>query len=359
MKKILTVIGTRPQFIKAAPVSKAIRESGELKEVLVHTGQHYNANMSQIFFDELDMLPPAYNCEVGSGSHGEQTGEMLKRLEPIIGTENPSIVLVYGDTNSTLAGAIVASKLQVPVAHVEAGLRSFNRKMPEEINRVVADHLSNFLFCPTIRAIENLKREGILKNVFQTGDVMYDAALQFAEKAKMKSTIQSRLNIPKKEYVLLTVHRPENTDDKTRLTNILTALDMLAKKSAVVFPMHPRTKKMINSFGLEHLLSKINILEPVGFLDMISLESNAKLIMTDSGGVQKEAYFYRVPCITLRNETEWVETVDEGWNVVAGNRKSEGIVMLANQMLDWAGERKQILDYGAGNSARSIVVALK
>ena len=353
MKKILTVIGARPQFIKAAPVSKVLKENGGFEEILVHTGQHYDANMSQVFFDELEIPPPQYNLDVGSGGHGEQTGEMLKRLEPLLVKEKPDLVLVYGDTNSTLAGALAASKLHIPVAHVEAGLRSFNRTMPEEINRVIADHLSTLLFCPTTTAVENLKNEGITKNVFKTGDVMYDVALQFAEKAKAKSTILSKLLLKPKGFILVTIHRAENTDDKPRLVNILSALDTLSHDSVIVFPMHPRTKKMIDSFGLNRLLTNIKVIGPAGFLDMISLESNAKLIMTDSGGVQKEAYFHKVPCVTLRDETEWVETVEAGWNVVAKPIETGSIPAAIDKVLNGS-TRREIDDYGNGGCARSM-----
>ena len=355
MKKILTVIGARPQFIKAAPVSKALREHGGFAEILVHTGQHYDANMSQVFFDELEIPAPHHNLDVGSGSHGEQTGEMLKRLEPLMVLEKPDVVLIYGDTNSTLAGALAAAKLHVPVAHVEAGLRSFNRNMPEEINRIVADHLSTLLFCPTKTAIANLNKEGIAKNVFATGDVMYDVALMFSQKAKRNSTILSTLHLKPGEFALVTVHRAENTDDKDRLTNIFTALDTLTDDCAVVFPLHPRTKKMINSFGLDRLLKKVNMIEPAGFLDMIRLESSASLIITDSGGVQKEAYFHRVPCVTLRDETEWVETVEAGWNRIPGDMTKESILKTVRKMTLPGVKRKTIKEYGDGKAAVKIV----
>lgn len=354
MKKILTVIGARPQFIKAAPVSKALREHGGFKEILVHTGQHYDANMSQVFFDELEITLPHHNLEVGSGGHGEQTGEMLKRLEPLLVSEKPDVVLIYGDTNSTLAGALAASKLHVPVAHVEAGLRSFNRNMPEELNRIVADHLSTLLFCPTKTAIANLKKEGLAKNVFKTGDVMYDVAIMFSEKAKRNSTILSALRLKPGEFILVTIHRPENTDDKTRLTSIFTVLDALTNDCAIVFPMHPRTKKMAESFGLAHLLSKVKVIEPTGFLDMIRLESNASLIITDSGGVQKEAYFHRVPCVTLRDETEWVETVEAGWNRMPGEMTKGSILGTVREMALPGAKRKTIREYGDGKAAEKI-----
>lgn len=354
-KKILTVVGARPQFIKVSPVSHAIREHGNFSEVLVHTGQHYDDNMSRVFFDELRIAPPRYNLDVGSGGHGEQTGEMLKRLEPIMVKERPGLMLIYGDTNSTLAGALVASKLHIPVAHVEAGLRSFNRKMPEEINRVVADHLSSLLFCPTKTAVKNLKNEGITQNVFNTGDVMYDVAKRFSRKSNDKKFTLSRLGISRHGYVLVTVHRAENTDDKDRLTHILSALSTLAASMPVVFPMHPRTRKMVQKFGLSAVLKKINVIEPAGFLDMIGLESNASLIMTDSGGVQKEAYFHRVPCVTLREETEWVETVSAGWNRVAKRLTRDAILAAAHAMLRPNAKRKTIAEYGSGHAAEKIV----
>ena len=355
LKKILTIIGARPQFIKAAPVSKALKEHGGFKEILVHTGQHYDANMSQVFFNELEIPAPHHNLDVGSGSHGEQTGEMLKRLEPLVISEKPDLVLVYGDTNSTLAGALVAAKLHVPVAHVEAGLRSFNRHMPEEVNRVVADHLSTLLFCPTKTAIANLKKEGIVQNVFKTGDVMYDVALMFSQKAKRTSMVLSALHLKSKEFMLVTIHRPENTDDKARLTNIFTALDTLADDCAVVFPMHPRTKKMADVFGLGHVLKKVHVIEPAGFLDMIRLESSASLIITDSGGVQKEAYFHRVPCVTLRDETEWVETVEAGWNRIPRDMTKESILKTVKKMTLPGAKRKTIKEYGDGKAAEKIV----
>jgi len=355
MKKVLTVVGARPQFIKAAPVSKALRESPGFLEIMVHTGQHYDPNMSQTFFDELDIGLPIHNLEVASGSHGYQTGEMLKRLEPIVNDEKPDLVLVYGDTNSTLSAALTASKLCVPIAHIEAGLRSFNRRMPEEVNRVLTDHVATLLFCPTVSAVRNLEREGITANVWNTGDVMYDVALQFSEKSKMKSTILAELGLRKKAYILATVHRAENTDRKEHLSNILEGLGEVSREIPVVFPLHPRTRKMIRTFGLEGHLANMKIIDPVGFLDMMALESNANLIATDSGGVQKEAYFQKVPCVTLRGETEWVETVEAKWNHLADVSTIEGITEALRSALEYSGVRSEISEYGDGLASQKIV----
>ena len=322
--KIVTIVGARPQFIKAAPVSKAIRDHNEkgtrISEVLVHTGQHYDHGMSQIFFDELDISEPDLNLGVGSGSHGWQTGQMLVRIEEVLLTEKPDVVVVYGDTNSTLAGALAAVKLNIPVAHVEAGLRSFNREMPEEHNRVVVDHCSDLLFCPTQRAVDNLAREGVTNGVHLVGDTMYDAVLQFSSTARKHSTILKDLDLEPKTYLLTTIHRPYNTDIPDNLRNIFQAFSEIGE--VIVFPAHPRTTKKIDA--LESASSQgvvpenIKLIAPVGYLDMLVLEENARLILTDSGGMQKEAYLFGVPCITLRPETEWLETVEAGWNVVAG-----------------------------------------
>jgi len=322
--KILSLVGARPQFIKAAAISRRIRqmneESGQRRahEVLVHTGQHYDENMSKVFFDELDIREADYNLGVGSASHGAQTGRMLEKIEGVLQDEKPDVVVVYGDTNSTLAGALAAVKLHIPLAHVEAGLRSFNRRMPEEINRVVADHVSDVLLCPTKKAVENLAREGIRKGVHWVGDVMYDCALYYAEKADSRRDLLARLNLSPKQYALVTVHRAENTDDAERLFSIFRGLSRVAETGLeVVIPLHPRTRERISGLSLE-LDESVRLLTPVSYIDMIVLEKNAKVIVTDSGGVQKEAYFYRVPCVTLRDETEWTETVESGWNVLAG-----------------------------------------
>ncbi len=331
--KIVTVVGARPQFIKASAVSRAILgmngTRSRIQEILVHTGQHYDYMMDKVFFEELNLLEPDYHLDVGSGSHGGQTGRMLERIEALLEKEKPRVVLVYGDTNSTLAGALAAAKLNIPVAHIEAGLRSYNRRMPEEINRLLTDHLSTLLFCPTNQAVKNLAREGIKdrqrKVVRNVGDVMYDSILYYSKIADKTSTILDRLDLftPNSalrtpNYYLATLHRAENTDDPKRLRSILGALNEIGRTISVIFPLHPRTKKMME---IHHLFPKsrwIRLIEPVSYLDMLHLEKNAKAILTDSGGVQKEAYWLKVPCFTLRDETEWVETVRSGWNVLAG-----------------------------------------
>ena len=313
--KILTVIGARPQFIKAATVSNKLRENGN-SEILVHTGQHYDNNMSDIFFEELGIPKPDYNLNIGSSNHGHQTGNMLIALEDIYLKEKPDMVLVYGDTNSTLAGALCASKLLIPVAHVEAGLRSFNMAMPEEQNRILTDHISNLLFAPTGTAVDNLSKENITSGVYNTGDVMYDAINLFKERAKKVSTIAKDLNLDSESYILSTIHRAENTNSIERLTSIINALSSCNKK--IILPLHPRTKKFISEYNLK-IGDNVQIIEPVGYLDMISLQENACKIVTDSGGVQKEAYFLKKPCITMRDETEWIETVQNGWNTIVGS----------------------------------------
>lgn len=344
--KIITVIGARPQFIKAAAVSNIIRKEHE--EILIHTGQHYDENMSKIFFEELNIPKPEYNLSVGSGGHGKQTGEMMGKLEAIYEKEKPDLVLVYGDTNSTLAGALVASKMLIPVAHIEAGLRSFNKNMPEEQNRILTDHISKILFTPTETANKNLKNEGINNNVYNVGDVMFDAVLHFKKLAKQKSSIVSELNLTKNNYILTTIHRAENTNDINRLKNIIEALN--ESNETVVLPLHPRTKKYIESYGL-NFNNNIKVIEPIGYLDMLSLEENGKKIVTDSGGVQKEAFFMNKPCITMRDETEWVETVENGWNVIVGTDKEKILNNIVN--FNPTTEQKQL--FGDGNAAEKIL----
>lgn len=320
MTRVLTVIGARPQFIKAATVSRVIRnaEGANVSEVIVHTGQHYDEKMSKIFFDELDIPPPDYNLGISDLSHGAMTGRMLEAIETIILREMPDCVLVYGDTNSTLAGALAAAKLHVPVAHVEAGLRSFNMRMPEEINRIVADRVSRLLFCPTDAAVRNLASEGITAGVYYVGDVMHDAVLHYGAKAKRESQICRSLGLEERGFVLATCHRQENTDVPDRMAGIIAGLARIADELPVVLPMHPRTRKRSADLGLEKSLGRLHVIEPVSYLEMIALEQGARVIVTDSGGVQKEAFFFGVPCVTVRDETEWMETVDSGWNSLVG-----------------------------------------
>lgn len=351
-------MGARPQFIKAAPVSKALREAGHL-EYLVHTGQHYDDDMSAVFFREMNIAEPDANLGIGSGSHGWQTSQMLIGLERLITAENPEAVLVYGDTNSTLAGALAACKLGVPVAHVEAGLRSFNRAMPEEHNRVLTDHCADLLFCPTEAAVENLAREGITDGVHLTGDTMYDAVLQFAEVARRRSTILRRLDLEPCGYLLATVHRPYNTDVTENLRGVLRAF--LGLNEQVIFPAHPRTRRKIAEIdGFDDLgETNLTLIEPVGYFDMLVLEENAKMILTDSGGIQKEAYFFGVPCVTLRPETEWVETIDAGWNALAGcggARLREAMDAVASEKLSQLSRRSL---FGNGRSAEEIVSVIE
>jgi UDP-N-acetylglucosamine 2-epimerase len=323
--KIVTIIGARPQIVKAAALSRTILAIGKqqngaaIKEIIVHTGQHYDENMSRVFFDELGVPEPDYYLGIGSGSHGEQTGRMLREIEIVLEEEEPDYCLVYGDTNSTVAGAMAAAKLHIPVAHVEAGLRSFNRRMPEEINRVVTDHISELLFCPTETSVENLTKEGISTGVHNVGDVMFDCVRFYSGRAQaIKNITLKRLSIHQGSYYLATVHRAENTDDLSRLTNIVQALNEITNRDyPVVLPLHPRTAKCIKKHGLK-FSDGIKVIPPVSYLEMIILESNARLILTDSGGVQKEAFWFSVPCVTLRDETEWIETVEAGWNILTG-----------------------------------------
>jgi UDP-N-acetylglucosamine 2-epimerase len=313
--KVVTIVGARPQFVKAAAVSRQLRKHH--LEVLVHTGQHYDYQMSGVFFDGLDMPQADVNLGVGSGSHGSQTGGMLKGIEDVLVAERPDWLLVYGDTNSTLAGALAASKLCIPVAHVEAGLRSFNRRMPEEVNRVVADHLSDVLLCPSQTAVHNLAAEGIVRNVHLVGDVMLDVLNWARQRADaISDDLLRRFGISGGSYLLATVHRSENTDDLSRLARIAEAFN--ATGEPIIFPIHPRARKVLEASNL-HLAPHVRLIDPVGYVDMVALAGSARMILTDSGGLQKEAYWLGVPCVTLRDETEWVETVEAGWNVLAGS----------------------------------------
>jgi UDP-GlcNAc3NAcA epimerase len=356
MKKIVTVIGARPQFIKAALVSRILKESKTLNEIIIHTGQHYDANMSKIFFDELTIPNAQYHLGVGSGSHGKQTGEMIAAIENVLIREKPNVLLIYGDTNSTLAAALAAAKLSIPIAHVEAGLRSHNRKMPEEINRLIADQLSDILFTPTQLAFNNLKLEGYNEAcIVPVGDVMYDAALYFAEKATEQSHILDVLALTNKKYILATLHRAENTDTQAILHAVFQSLERLCNTLPIIMPLHPRTRKLLEQTKIISFTdTPIHIIEPIGFLDMLTLEKNAALIMTDSGGIQKEAFFYKVPCLTLRSETEWVETVQLGWNRLINPADQEAIYQYALFSLGTKGMHDQF-PYGHGNASQLIV----
>jgi len=352
------VVGARPQFIKAAVVSRFLRVTPGVSEVLVHTGQHYDDNMSKVFFEELKVPLPDYHLGIGGGSHGKNTGRMLEAIERVLVREKPDWVLVYGDTDSTLAGALAAVKLHFPVAHVEAGLRSFNRRMPEEINRVLTDHAADLLFAPTPMAVENLRREGLPEEqVRWVGDVMYDAALHFGQLAHRVSTVLRRLGLEPQNYILATVHRAENTDDPARLEAVFEGLALVARELPVVLPLHPRTRKALERHGwLERARERLRLIEPVGYLDMVELEKNARLIATDSGGVQKEAYFFGVPCVTLREETEWVELVEAGWNFLVPPRNARAVAHSIYTHLDARGRPVGV--YGDGRAAERIVSEL-
>ncbi|MBK0111371.1 MULTISPECIES: non-hydrolyzing UDP-N-acetylglucosamine 2-epimerase [Delftia] len=358
MKKVITIVGARPQFIKAAAVSRAIRASyGDcVSEAIVHTGQHYDANMSQIFFDELQIPVPKFNLEISGGSHGVMTGRMMEGIERILQDQKPDWVMIYGDTNSTLAGALAAAKMHIPIAHVEAGLRSFNMRMPEEINRVLSDRVSKLLLCPTGTAVRNLANEGIVQGVHNVGDVMYDVALYYKDRAKKESQALRKLGLSERRYALVTCHRAENTDDPARLKQILEALSEISKKLKIVLPLHPRTRKLIADYGYEHMLSRMMIEEPLPFLDMVALEQAAKIILTDSGGVQKEAFFYKVPCITMRDETEWIETLDSGWNQLVGASREK--ILSAFESLEIMEPGEEYEPFGNGEAGMTIASML-
>lgn len=348
--RVASIVGARPQFIKAAMVSRVLRKVHE--EVLIHTGQHYDPNLSQVFFDVLGLAEPDMNLGVGSGRHGAQTGRMLEALESVLRDVEPDLVLVYGDTNSTLAGALAAVKLHQPVAHVEAGVRSFNRTMPEEINRVLVDQISRPLFCPTARAVEHLRREGVTEGVHRVGDVMLDAALQHAEAASKTHAYQP-FGLDPGEYFLLTVHRPRNADDAGRLRTILDA--MAASGLRTLFPAHPRTRKVMDEASLsEQFGTSLDVVEPVDYLAFLSLLADAAKVVTDSGGVQKEAYFLEVPCVTLRGETEWEETLPGGWNVLVD--ADAGRIRGALEAKPEGSPRRE--QFGDGQAAEKIAAVL-
>lgn len=347
--KIASVVGVRPQFVKASVVSRELRKKHE--EILIHTGQHYDYQMNKVFFEQLNIPEPNYHLNIGSGSHGFQTGEMLKKIEEVLITEKPDLVLTYGDTNSTLAGALAASKLHIKTAHIESGLRSFDRSMPEEINRILTDHCSDILFCPTENAIKNLKNEGITENVYLTGDVMVDSLLYNKGIAEKKSNILSDLDLKSKEYLVATVHRAGNTDDKQKLKNIVDAFSEINED--IVFPLHPRTEKLLRKYELyEKLQSSVVLTQPLAFFEFINLMSHAKMMLTDSGGIQKEAYVLKVPCITLRDNTEWVETIKDGWNVLVGTDKEE-IVKMVKELKPRLYTHTNI--FGNGDASKNII----
>jgi UDP-N-acetylglucosamine 2-epimerase (non-hydrolysing) len=350
--KIATIVGARPNFVKMAPVSNELRKS--FIEVIVHTGQHYDYDMDRIFFEEMGIPEPDYHLGVGSGSHGIQTGEMLRKIEEVLLRERPDMILVIGDTNTTLAGALAAAKLHIPVAHLESGLRSFDRTMPEEINRILTDHCSDMLLCPTRVAVENLAREGVTHDVYLTGDVMVDAIAGHYQVAAQKSRILEELGVKPGDYYLATVHRAENTDVKENLAAIV---DAFCQLDNVVLPCHPRTEKYLKSFGLwDRLSAHVKLTRPLGYYDILVLEKNARKILTDSGGVQKEAYILKVPCITLRKNTEWVETVEDGWNVLVGSDR-EAIVHMAREFKPRNGHRDVFGDGMASARVRDILLS--
>lgn len=364
--KIVTIIGARPQFIKASVVSRALSDKNQkdvhgkkVTEIIIHTGQHFDENMNDVFFQQLSLQKPHYNLGINNLSHGAMTGQMLEKIEKILLKEQPDMAMVYGDTNSTLAGALAASKLNISVAHVEAGLRSFNRKMPEELNRVVTDHLSSFLLCPTSVAVKNLKKEGITEGIYLCGDVMYDAFLRYQQVAENRSRILEHLNLKPGCYCLVTVHRVENTESAAQLEELFHLFSALAEDDLpFVIPLHPRTRSMIDNRVLRELSqqTRLRIIEPVGYIDMIMLETKAHNIFTDSGGVQKEAYFAKRPCITLRDETEWIETVENGWNQVVGVDKNK--IINAFKSADVPNDKNNEFLFGKGNAGQLIVEKL-
>ena len=354
MKKILSVLGARPQFVKAAAVSRVIKSTKGLEECIVHTGQHFDANMSDIFFEEMDIPKPNYNLNINSLGHGAMTGRMLEGIEKILQKEKPDVVMIYGDTNSTIAGALAAKKLHIKVAHVEAGLRSYNIKMPEEVNRILTDRISDILFCPTETACSNLEKEGFDNfniKIVQNGDVMQDAAMYYAKYSASKSNIIKTLGV--KSYILGTIHRAENTDDPQRMKSIVNALNVISEKIEIVLPLHPRTKKILAKLNLD---LNVKIIEPVGYFDMIELIKNSSLVITDSGGLQKEAFFFKKHCVTLRDETEWVELIENGYNILAGSNE-DLIQTNIEKMLKKQSDFDQNL-YGRGKASQLIAEEL-
>lgn len=374
--KIVTIVGARPQFIKSAVVSRAIEKHNSscakvdyINEIIVHTGQHFDKNMSDIFFKELDIPLPNYELNIHGLSHGEMTGKMMEKIESVLLSEKPDIVIVYGDTNSTMAGALAATKIHIPVSHVEAGLRSFNRRMPEEINRIVTDHVSTILFCPTKTAVNNLNKEGFKNSVHKgirisfnhptvvnVGDVMYDSVLHYSKMVTERSYILEKLNVLKNKFGLVTIHRAENTDDPAILEQIIQGLKAVSKTLPLIWPVHPRIKKCIDRFHINSKDVQFKMIDPVGYFDIMNLEKNSNIIFTDSGGVQKEAYFLNVPCVTLRDETEWIETVESGANILAGFNPTK--IIEAHRQFHTQNSKAQQGLFGDGNAGDKIVQTL-
>ena len=369
--KLATIVGARPQFIKAASLSQEINRypENQLFEIIIHTGQHYDYDMSEKFFEELGIPRPKYNLEISGGTHGENSGRMIEKIEKVLIKENPDLVILYGDTDSTLSGAIAASKLYIPIAHVEAGLRSFNRKQPEEINRVITDHLSDICLAPTNQAVLNLENEGISQDkIIRTEDVMADTARIFGEQSKSQSNLFNEYSIKKNSFILSTIHREENTNDIKRLENILRSLVFISKASnndqkidlPVLLPLHPRTQSIIrNNKSLLKLTEELNIIKPLSFLEMIFFLKNARLVITDSGGVQKEAYLHRTPCVTIREETEWIELITSEWNVLANPCIYQNLVTNYKKQLDFNLNKKHPNLYGNGYASTKIVNVIK
>jgi UDP-N-acetylglucosamine 2-epimerase len=370
MLKIVSIVGARPQFIKISPICREIEKSNKnrnirIEHIIVHTGQHYDEEMSQIFFEQLQIPKPDFDLGVGSGNHGFQTGRMLEKIEEVLLKQNPKFVLIFGDTNSTVAGALAASKLHITVGHVEAGLRSFNRRMPEELNRIVADHLSDMLFAPTRTALANLDKEGLSYNSLLTGDIMYDAILSFKELARQKSSLQNLITFPQNKYAVATIHRAENTDNLSNLENIMNAFNRIASDYLpLVFPVHPRTQKFVRE-KLQNWKphTNLHLIDPIGYLDMVKLVDESVFVLTDSGGLQKEAFFLGKPCVTLRGETEWIETVEAKANFISGtvlNQIIDGVEFCMNNNHTRTGiiQRSVSEYFGDGNSSEIILNAI-
>lgn len=357
--KLVTVVGARPQFIKAATISRLIKKefSNEIDEHIIHTGQHYDSNMSKVFFKALKIPTPKVNLKISNSSHGEMTGRMILKLEEVFLKKKYDALLVYGDTNSTLSASIAASKIHLPIIHVEAGLRSFNMSMPEEINRILTDRVSSLLFCPTSEAMKNLKKEGLSKNSYNVGDVMYDASKFYSDLVDTNKVLK-KFNLDRDNFILATIHREENTNNTKRLLSIINSLRILSEKYQIIFPIHPRTKKFIKLNKLEKKFKNIKLVDPLDYLDMVALEKTSRVIITDSGGVQKEAFFFGKPCITVRNETEWVETVQLGWNKLTGANKDEIINGVESFYANYP-KASNAKPYGNGHAAEKIIKSLR